>query len=98
MLYKVMTLPVGNEALDDQCSRALSREAKRGFIVKNVTSVLVDSKLINSYLLQRVPINHVPNEPGDPSGLKRIVLGNEVHYWDPCGDDQDVIGTNDDDK
>ncbi|EGR2558678.1 hypothetical protein DX887_23080 [Vibrio alginolyticus] len=87
MLYKSLTLKVGDKKSDNEVSRVLSREAKNGFVVSNMSTTLSpDGELVSNYLLQRVPISHLENEPGDPPNLRRILLGNSIHYWDPCGD------------
>lgn len=87
MLYKVVTCEVGTEELDDAASRLLSRFAKQGFVVTESSLINANGKLIGQYLFQRVPISHMEKQPEDPEGLKRIRLGDDVFYWDPCGDD-----------
>ncbi|TVU92083.1 hypothetical protein [Vreelandella titanicae] len=91
MLYQVLTLRLGTSELDEEASKVLSREAKKGFLVQEVTSCIdSDGNITNSYLLERAPIEHLPSQPEDPKGLKRIKLGDRVFYWDPCGDEPDV--------
>ena len=88
MLYNVLTFKVGDDKSNEEASRALSHEAKKGFIVQKVTSCAnASGDIINTYLLERVPIKHLKREPNDPSGLNRIQLGERVFYWDPCGGD-----------
>jgi hypothetical protein len=89
MLYKVITCEIGTEELDIDASKLLSRYAKKGFIVKSNSLAATNGKIFSQYLMQRVPITHIESEEGDPKGLKRIRLGNEIHYWDPCGEDDE---------
>jgi len=90
MLYQVLTLKVGDKQSNEEASKILSREAKKGFIVQQVTTCLdASGSVINTFLLERVPIQHLESLPNDPKGLRRIQLGDRVFYWDPCGGEND---------
>jgi hypothetical protein len=87
MLYKFLSIPVGTEELDLEASKVTSRLAKQGFVISKASYLQLGSRVIAQIIFQRVPIEHLPNQDGDPKNLKRIRLGDNVFYWDPCGDD-----------
>ena len=89
MLYKFITLPVGTEEFDLEASKITSRLAKQGFILSKISYLQSGSGTLAQIILQRVPIEHLASQDGDPTNLKRIRLGNNVFNWDPCGDDDE---------